>query len=398
MKFEQIDYKKLVEDLGTDPLPIESYVSAEAYESEMNNIFKKAWLKVALENEIPNVGDYKVKRLEFASTSVILVRGKDNKIRAFHNMCSHRGNKVIPDNNYETFGGNRAAVMTCRFHGWVFDAQGQLVDVPRVDQFPACFQQAENGLTPIHCDVWAGFVFINLDRSPQTLSDYLGDASGHLEGFPFDKLSQCFSYHTILNTNWKIGMDAFSEAYHVATLHAGSLSNVEKCTVGGTRFYGPHKSISTFFDLQPVHPPVAEAANRRATSNLASIHHQGRLDLPERVNPERKANFAFEMLSCFPNILIHVAQDTWFTHQFWPMSQGQTLWEGRFYCPPNRRNSDFFAAEYAHIVSRAAWLEDTGTMENTYEAMKSGAKDKQWLMEDEILIRHQLAVIKQLAG
>ncbi len=397
MRFDQIDYTELVDKLGVGHLPIAPYVSDSAYESEIENIFKKAWLKVGLTQEIPNVGDWKVKELEFADTSVIMIRGKDNNIRAFHNMCSHRGNKVIPNEGYEAFGGRKAALLTCRFHGWVFDAEGQIVSIPQEDRFPPCFHKEENGLAEIRCETWNGLIFINLDREgTQSLDQYLGDYSAHFEGFPFTEVSQSFTYHTILDTNWKIGMDAFAEAYHVQTLHAGSFGNVTECGVGGVRFYGPHKTCSIYFDMQASHPPVTEAANIRANSNLASIHHADRLDLPGMINPDNLSNFAFELSIAFPNILIHVAQNVWFTHQFWPLSNGKTLWEGRYYCRPNVKNSDYFASEYAHIVARAAWLEDTGTMENTYLAMKSGAKDKQWLMDEEVLIRHQLAVIDKL--
>ncbi len=399
MYYEKIDFDDLERNLGTGSVPTSPYTCPEQYDREIENIFKKSWLKVAITNEIPNPGDYKVKRLDFAKTSVIIIRGKDNIVRAFHNVCSHRGNKVVPDEDYEIYGKNRAAVLSCRFHGWVFDAAGKLVSVPLEGQFPPCFEKSENGLAPIHCDVWAGFVFINLDsEKPQPLLEYLGAYADHFAGFPFEALNQGFSYHTILETNWKIGIDAFAEAYHVATLHAGSLGNVSKCGVDGVRFYGPHKTCSVYFDMQPKHPPLAEIANRRATSNLASIYQEKQSEFSGNINPNKLPNFAFELSICFPNLLLHVAKDTWFTHQFWPLSHGRTLWEGRFYCPPSRKHSDVFAAEYAHILGRSAWLEDTGTMENTFSALLSGAKKHQWLMDEEVLIRHQLAVIEKLVA
>ncbi len=152
---------------GDAPIPVEPYLSQDYYDKEIEKIFRRDWLVVGREEEIAKPGDYKVKRLDFARTSVILIRGKDGKIGAFHNVCRHRGNKVVTETGgEETFGSSKAAVVTCRFHGWVYNAKGELVDVPQEEKFPACFDRAENGLIPIHVDTWAGFIFINLAETP----------------------------------------------------------------------------------------------------------------------------------------------------------------------------------------------------------------------------------------
>ena len=126
-------------DLGTGPIPVEPCISPEFYEEERKKVFLKSWLKVGRVEEIAKPGDYKVKKLAFAKTSVILMRGKDGQIRGFHNTCSHRGNKVIVETGEETFGRNKAAVVTCRFHGWVYNANGKIVQVPEENKFHADF-------------------------------------------------------------------------------------------------------------------------------------------------------------------------------------------------------------------------------------------------------------------
>ena len=131
----ELKWAKKYPELGTGPIPVESCISPEFYEIEREKVFMKTWLKVGRVEEIPNVGDYKVKKLAFAKTSVILIRGKDQKIRGFHNACSHRGNKVVVESGEETFGKSKAAVVTCRFHGWVYDAEGALVNVPEEEKF-----------------------------------------------------------------------------------------------------------------------------------------------------------------------------------------------------------------------------------------------------------------------
>jgi phenylpropionate dioxygenase-like ring-hydroxylating dioxygenase large terminal subunit len=205
-------------ELGQEPLPVEPYISPEWYQKEKDTIFKKCWLYVGRVEELPKKGDYKVRRLAAADTSVIIVRGKDDKIRAFHNACSHRGNTVVAEMGEETYGSSKAAVMTCRFHGWVYNAQGQLVNVPQEERFYSCFDKAENGLAPVHCDVWRGFLFVNVDPGPvQPLLEFLGGFADHFADFPYEQMPYGFTYHTVLDCNWKIASDAFAEAYHVDT-------------------------------------------------------------------------------------------------------------------------------------------------------------------------------------
>lgn len=375
-------------DLGTGPIPVEPCVSPEFYEQERQKVFLKSWLKVGRVEEIAKAGDYKVKKLAFAKTSVILMRGKDGQIRGFHNTCSHRGNKVVVETGEETFGRNKAAVVTCRFHGWVYNAQGGIVQVPEENKFSADFDKTKNGLTPVHTDVWEGFIFVNLDPSESVtpLAEFLGGIGTHLSGFPYGELSQCFSYHTNLDCNWKVAHDAFAEAYHVATIHAGSFPNVFSSGLQNVELFGPHRTTAICLSLDAEPTPVARIANSLATGSL--VAQRGASMLPPTVNPDRRDDFSFELSVLFPNLLLHVSEGIWFTHQFWPISHNKTLWEGKYYVRPAQTNSQRWALEHAQCLQRNAWLEDTATMEDTQTALESGAKQVMYLQDDEILIRH----------
>ena len=375
-------------DLGTGPIPVEPCISPEFYEQERQKVFLKSWLKVGRVEEIAKPGDYKVKKLAFAKTSVILMRGKDGQIRGFHNTCSHRGNKVVVETGEETFGRNKAAVVTCRFHGWVYNAHGSIVQVPEENKFSADFDKARNGLTPVHTDVWEGFIFVNLDPSENVtpLAEFLGGIGTHLAGFPYDELSQCFSYHTYLDCNWKVAHDAFAEAYHVATIHAGSFPNVFSSGLQNVELFGPHRTTAICLSLNAEPTPVAKIANALATGSL--VAQRGASMLPPTVNPDRRDDFSFELSVLFPNLLLHVSEGIWFTHQFWPIAQNKTLWEGKYYVRPAKTNSQRWALEHAQCLQRNAWLEDTATMEDTQTALESGAKQWMYLQDDEILIRH----------
>ncbi|MBL8646519.1 MAG: aromatic ring-hydroxylating dioxygenase subunit alpha, partial [Sphingosinicella sp.] len=209
------------DELGVDPVSVDAIRDPAVYEIEREKIFRKTWLKVATSWELPANGDYKVKELPVADASVLIVRGKDGKIRAFHNVCTHRGNKVVPTSDFETFGRARAGVVSCRFHGWVFGTDGPLRSVPLEEHF-GTLDKACLGLREIACDTWEGFVFINF-APEQTLREYLGDFADLFGGYPYAESTTAFRYSTVLECNWKVALYAFSEGYHVPTIHAGSL-------------------------------------------------------------------------------------------------------------------------------------------------------------------------------
>lgn len=378
-------------ELGVDPISVDAIRNPEIYELEREKIFKRTWLKVATDWEIPNKGDYKVKELPVLDTSVLIVRGKDGKVRAFHNVCTHRGNKVVPTSEFETFGNARANVVTCRFHGWVFGTDGPLRSVPLEDNF-GTLDKACLGLREIACDIWQGFIFINLANPPeQTLEEYLGDFGKLFAGYPYAEATTAFRYHTVLECNWKVALYAFSEGYHVPTIHAGSLPGFRGIEHSDFKLIGPHAS-SAIYGLGM---EAAEATAAFAKYLHADGEHGPRPDLvPPGINPTGRADFQFELPNIFPNLLIHLASGcgypgmAYFTHQFWPLDHGRTLWEGINYFRPARNAAERVAQLHVNALHRNAWLEDTATMEDTFTGIRSGAIDDMQLMDQEFLIRH----------
>ena len=106
-------------ELGTEPIPIEPCISAEYFELERERIYKQTWLNVGRIEQLPRPGDYFVKDLPVCNTSVLLTRSRDGSIHAFHNMCSHRGNKIVWDHK------GSCQNLTCKFHGWSYASQRQ---------------------------------------------------------------------------------------------------------------------------------------------------------------------------------------------------------------------------------------------------------------------------------
>ncbi|MBO9377354.1 Rieske 2Fe-2S domain-containing protein [Sphingomonas histidinilytica] len=382
-------------ELGVDPVSVEAIRDPAVYELEREKIFRRAWLKVATAWEIPEIGDYKVKEMPVADTSVLIVRGKDGKIRAFHNVCTHRGNKVVPNSDFESFGRARAGVVTCRFHGWVFGTDGPLRSVPMEEGFGK-LDKSCLGLREIACDTWEGFVFINFADPPeQSLLDYLGDFARLFGGYPYAESTTVFRYSTVLECNWKVAHQAFSEGYHVPTIHAGSLPGFRGVEHTDFKLMGPHAS-STIYGAG-----MDTAASTAAFAGVlhASEPHRPRPDqLPPGINPTRRTDFQFELPNLFPNLIIHLSAGcgypgmSFFTHQFWPLDHGRTLWEGTNYFRPARNAAERVAQLHVNALHRNAWLEDTATMEDTFTGIRSGVIDQMYLMDQEFLIRHAVRV------
>jgi len=371
-------------EIGTDPVPVDACISPDYFEREREKLFKKVWLKVGRVEEFPQTGSWKLVDMDIWNTQIILARGVDGRIRGFHNTCSHRGNTVV--SGPETSG--RTRHFFCNFHGWTYDLEGQLTDIPQEEEFFDSFKRCENGLTPVGVDVWEGFVFAHLDPAPaQSLAAYLGQAGERLAGFPYGEMTAVYAYRTILNCNWKVAQDAFSEAYHVTTIHAGSFPDGFNAKLGDVEILGPHRSGSVCMaDGGPKQTPVAKLAHRLGTSSIAK--RGVRTELPPLINPRRDPNFAFELAVLFPNFLVHIMDGLYFTHQFMPIAVDKTLWEGIQYFRPPQNAGQRFSQEHGQLLQRNAWLEDTATMEATHAALASRSKKVMHLQDHEILIRH----------
>ena len=175
-------------ELGTGPVSYHDSISPEIYELERNAIFKRAWLNVGRVEQLPRKGSYFTKEMKAANTSIILVRNKSGDINAFHNVCRHRGNKLVWDDipAQETKGTCRQ--FTCKYHAWRFDLDGNLTFVQQEEEF-FDLDKSRYPLVAVHCEVWEGFIFVNFAAEPeQSLRDFLGPMITNLEGYPFDRI------------------------------------------------------------------------------------------------------------------------------------------------------------------------------------------------------------------
>ena len=383
-------------ELGTGPIPIEPCVSPEYFELERERIYKQTWLNVGRIEQLPRPGDYFVKDLPVCDTSIILTRGRDGALHAFHNMCSHRGNKIVWDKK------GSCQNFTCKFHGWSYGLNGDLRFVP--DEARFCDLKKDRlGLTPIRVDVWEGFIFINLNPTPtETLQEHLGELGAGLEGYPFAQLTTRYAWHTELKANWKVLKDAFHEAYHVPFLHKRSLPDSftspdnPYAHAFAFKLYERNHRMSVFGNPGHQPSPVELLAHRFGSSIVRRDWEMD--DLPPGVNPTRSPFWAFDANMIFPNFDVFVFDGTYLTHHFWPLAPDRTLWEVKTYFPDARNAAQRFSQEYSKVLLREALLEDASTLEATQSMLASGAKKEFVLQDQELLVRHGHKVIEDMVG
>lgn len=381
--------------LGKGPLPVDGFISEEQFRLEQEHIFKKVWLNVGRVEQIPKPGDYFVKDLAVCQTSVIIVRGKDDKIHAFHNICSHRGNKVVWNQQ------GSCQMFTCKFHSWSYALDGKLRFVPDEESF-FNLKKEELGLTPVAVDVWEGFIFVNVDPNPQeTLPEYLGELAPGLHGYPFAEFSATSaSWTTEIRANWKVVKDAFQEIYHVPFLHRRSIpdSFTSKenpfAHVIHMQLFPRHAHASIFGNADVKPSPVAALAFRHGPFIIRQDFSQN--NLPPGVNPLRDPTWTLDLNVIFPCFFVDVSEASYFTHQFLPVAVDRTIWQSTQYFPKAKTAGQRFSQEYGHVFFRDVILEDGRTFEETQSVLSSGAKKSFVLHDEELLVRHSHYVVQQM--
>ncbi len=196
-------------DLPTDDIGVERYFSAEWHRREVDHVWKKTWQVACRLEEVAEPGEYVV--YDIVDDSVLVVRTGSGELKAYTNSCMHRATALAE-------GAGCAERFRCPFHGWTYDLDGMLTFVPGSWDFSHMDLDAVT-LPQVNLDVWAGFVFINLDPDCGSLQDYLGVLPEHLDAFGIDNRYKAVHVSKVIPCNWKVGQEAFIEGYHVAETH-----------------------------------------------------------------------------------------------------------------------------------------------------------------------------------
>lgn len=375
---------------GTGPIPAYYYYDPAFFEAEREAIFKRTWLHIAHVCEVPDAGSFIVRPLEAARASILIVRGKDDRIRAFHNVCTHRGTLLVAAES------GKAPKFSCRYHSWTYGHDGKLLAAPEIERFN--IDKADCGLKEIKLDVCGGLIFINLAAEPeQNLQDFLGPIAGMLEGLTIAEATTYAEYVYEIDANWKLTYDNFQENYHIRFIHPrsiGAASLWPDNPYGYAKdfgFHGPHRTQSL-------------AAN----PDFAPARVQGEaMGLLAQKAVEDGYGKALEdglYLAPFPNFFLLGLPIQPFLHSVWPISAEKTRGVIRFYWKGDDADaSERFSREFAMASARDIHSEDRAVIEAGQRGLSSGALEHIHFQSQEVLCRHFInavcaAVARHAAG
>jgi phenylpropionate dioxygenase-like ring-hydroxylating dioxygenase large terminal subunit len=204
-------------DLADAPmrLPASVYTDPDRFEAERRKVFAEQPLLVGFSGDIPEPGD----RLLFdaAGPPVVVVRGQDRAVRAFRNLCPHRGSRLVERCE-------RSRRITCPFHAWSFDLEGRLASLPHAASFDGLDRDSVR-LVELPAEEWKGMIFAKVAPGPPVDAEiFLGPMAPLLAALDFGTLQRVCADRFELESNWKIALDTFCETYHVPALHRESLS------------------------------------------------------------------------------------------------------------------------------------------------------------------------------
>jgi phenylpropionate dioxygenase-like ring-hydroxylating dioxygenase large terminal subunit len=235
--------------MGTDLIPKERYTSKEFMELEWERMWTRVWNMAGRESDIPTVGDYFT--TELGPESLLIVREAEDKIRAFYNVCPHRGNQI------RNPGMGHAESFQCAYHFFEFNLDGSKKFVPDEDTFTQGVPQ-ETALIEVPTDTWGGWVWFNMNPDAEPLMEFLGEIPDHLNPYHFEK--QYFVQDVTIewDCNWKTSVDAFNEVYHVQGIHPQILENIDDIHVQIDLYERHNRYLVPFGLVSPRYPNQKE--------------------------------------------------------------------------------------------------------------------------------------------
>lgn len=215
---------------------VEAFLSRDYAEAEKDHLWPRVWQVADREEVIPNVGDFFT--FNVADESIIVIRTAPDAIKAFHNVCAHRGRQLIDTPpGVHSVTGNRKSFL-CGFHGWMYDLDGNNTFILDEQDWKGGLNPECTSLTPVKADTWGGWIFVNMDPDCAPLVDYMGEVDRILGPYQFEKMRYKWRNWVIFDCNWKTGLEAFMEPYHVTGTHSQLLEYGEYYAY--SKAYGLH--------------------------------------------------------------------------------------------------------------------------------------------------------------
>jgi phenylpropionate dioxygenase-like ring-hydroxylating dioxygenase large terminal subunit len=332
-------------------LPAWTYFSDELLQLERRELFRKCWQLACHVNDVREPGDYQC--FDMVGERALIVRGHDGELRAFHNVCRHRGSRVVAHQ-----AGHCKSALVCPFHGWSYNLDGTLRAVPQKRTLPVLDPQ-RHGLVALEHEIWNGFVFVRFMKSDQPpVRELMAPYAEEVERYriaaalPLGHLSK----HE-LRANWKAVRDVDNEGYHVPIAHP-SLQDL---------YGGRYRDGRGGLGMGRSFAPFNEAPDKYWSVRLYKQLLPEVADLPES---HRRA---WLYIGLFPNLVLMLYPDRVGFYQEYPLAVGRTEQRFAYYGHPDGRREMKLARYLSYRIDRITSAEDDQLIEWSWEAMQSSS-------------------------
>jgi Rieske 2Fe-2S family protein len=318
---------------GSKTLSREYYVSPEIFTAEMDRIFSRQWFCAGHTSRIPNAGDYFL--VEAFGESIIVLRDQSNEIRAFYNVCRHRGTHMCEESE-GTFGKS----IQCPYHAWTYGLDGRLIGASLMKDVED-FDRNDYPLHAVNLQVWEGFIFLNLSRSPEPFEQVFAPLTNKFDSWNLPRLQPARRITYDVKANWKFIFQNYNECYHCPPVHPqlariSSSDSGENDLIQG-RFIGGFMLIDGAESLT-----VSGRSCALPVGNLSPEDHQ-------RVY----------YYSISPNMFLSLHPDYVLFHTIWPRSPVQSTIHCEWLFHPNSFGRDDFhpedGIEFWDTTNRQDW-------------------------------------------
>ena len=289
-------------------LPNECYTSKDYTLIERKKLFEDKWIVVGVASSIPEIGD--VKPIDILGMPILILRNKQNEIKVFHNVCSHRGVKLVSKS------GKINSLIRCPYHSWSYSLDGKLMATPHIGGMNKHsadgFDKSKSNLKEIRSYIWLDLIMININQNEMSFEEYIKPLSDRWEKFwPIKDRelihhSNDFGYFKLnAKCNWKFAIENYCESYHLPWVHPGLNS---------------YSKIEDHYHIQGL-------PNRFAGQGTVVYNPQfkGKEKLPSFPNwPKDKENIA-EYVALFPNVMLGIHKDHYYAYWIEPINHEFTL-------------------------------------------------------------------------
>ena len=351
-------------------LPGWLYYNPDFFEAEKKAFLKRAPQVVCHESEIAEPGEWRT--LEYLCEIVVVIRGDDGEVRAFSNVCRHRGSRLVDGT------GGCSKVLTCPYHAWSYARDGRLVGVPHRHEYPG-LQTESLGLHSVALENWHGFLFVTLEPGAPSVAEMMSPYEDEVAPYRFEEL-RVLGRVTLRPRplNWKTIADNYSDHLHIPVGHPGL-----------TRLFGRNYRIEARDNVDRMEGDLVE----KESPNPSERAYQRFLPPVEHLPPTHQRKWLYYKL--FPNVAFDIYPDQVDFMQFLPVSATETVIREISYAIPDERREMKTARQLNWRINRRVNAEDTELITRVQLGMQSGSYEAGPLGTSEVCLRSFAKKLRQ---